>query len=319
MPANATRTMLRTGCALLLLLAASTAGAQATRTWVSGLGDDVNPCSRTAPCKTFAGAISKTAPGGIVNAVDSGAYGTVTITKAITIDGAGHQSGVLASGQNGIIVNIAATEADRRVVLRGLNIDGAGSGGAASTPRTTGLSGVRILAADSVLIEDVEIQNFLDNGIDVLVPGSVDVTVRNSSINRIEGPGVSVLALAGTAVVEIDSSVVNRSEYGVLAQARSRVRARELQVPGASIAAFAAQPAVGTLGEIVVDAGSASHGAIGMLAAGPGARITLDGVTVTGNEVGIAVTDGAVVASFGDNRIFDNALDGQPTEELGTQ
>ena len=45
---------------LLTLCVATMAQAQATRTWVSGVGDDVNPCSRTAPCKTFAGAISKT-------------------------------------------------------------------------------------------------------------------------------------------------------------------------------------------------------------------------------------------------------------------
>jgi hypothetical protein len=38
-----------------------------TRTWISAAGDDGFPCSRTAPCKTFAGAISKTAVNGIIN------------------------------------------------------------------------------------------------------------------------------------------------------------------------------------------------------------------------------------------------------------
>jgi len=36
----------------------------------SGVGDDANPCSRTAPCKTFAGAISKTAAAGEINCLD---------------------------------------------------------------------------------------------------------------------------------------------------------------------------------------------------------------------------------------------------------
>src|SRR6266852_5080360 len=77
---------------------ASMAQAQATRTWVSGVGDDVNPCSRTAPCKTFAGAISKTADGGEIDALDPGGFGTVTITKSITIDGGGTFGSILASG-----------------------------------------------------------------------------------------------------------------------------------------------------------------------------------------------------------------------------
>jgi hypothetical protein len=66
------------------------AQAQATRTWVSGVGDDANPCSRTAPCKTFAGAISKTAPCGEISVLDPGGFGAVTITKSITINGTGH-------------------------------------------------------------------------------------------------------------------------------------------------------------------------------------------------------------------------------------
>src|SRR6266850_7628292 len=88
--------------ALLFTLAfASLAQAQATRTWVSGVGDDANPCSRTAPCKTFAGAISKTATGGYINAIDPGGFGQVTITKSITIDGGGTHASILAAGVNG--------------------------------------------------------------------------------------------------------------------------------------------------------------------------------------------------------------------------
>src|SRR5437667_1735900 len=87
------------------LFFAGTAHAQATRTWVSGVGDDANPCSRTAPCKTFAGAISKTAPGGEINVLDPGGFGAVTITKSITISSEGFEAGVLVSGTNGIIIS----------------------------------------------------------------------------------------------------------------------------------------------------------------------------------------------------------------------
>ena len=107
---------------LMCFFFASPAFAQATRTWVSGMGDDANPCSRTAPCKTFAGAISKTAAGGEINVLDSGGFGAVTITKSITIDGAGALASILALNTNGIVIN----GANIVVNLRNLAINGAG-------------------------------------------------------------------------------------------------------------------------------------------------------------------------------------------------
>ena len=80
--------------AVSLLACTAPAAAQATRTWVSGTGDDANPCSRTAPCKTFAGAISKTAAGGEISVLDPGGFGAVTITKSISIVSEGQEAGV---------------------------------------------------------------------------------------------------------------------------------------------------------------------------------------------------------------------------------
>jgi hypothetical protein len=128
-------------------MASAPAHAQATRTWVSGVGDDVNPCSRTAPCKTFAGAISKTATGGIINCIDSAGFGTVTIGKNLTIDCRPFLGGVLATnGINGINVNGAGIT----VVLRGLDIEGVG----------TGAVGVNVLAAAAVHIQQCFIYGF---------------------------------------------------------------------------------------------------------------------------------------------------------------
>src|SRR6185295_8752846 len=111
--------------AVILAANASLLQAQATRTWVSGVGDDANPCSRTAPCKTFAGAISKTAAKGEINVLDPGGFGGVTITKSITISSEGFEAGVLVSGTNAVIVATgAATDV---VVLRGLDIEGLGT------------------------------------------------------------------------------------------------------------------------------------------------------------------------------------------------
>jgi pectate lyase len=120
------------------LLASAPAHAQATRTWVSGVGDDVNPCSRTAPCKTFAGAISKTAAGGEIDCLDPGGFGALTITKSITLDcgGGGIVGSILASAVNGINVNAAGGN----VIIRNLSINGAGT--------ALGIRGVNVLLSN---------------------------------------------------------------------------------------------------------------------------------------------------------------------------
>src|SRR5215813_51446 len=146
---------------LVICLWASAAQAQTTRTWVSGVGSDANPCSRTAPCKTFAGAISKTAAGGEIDVLDPGAYGAVTITKAITIDGGGGQvASILASGGiNGINVSAGASDV---VTLRNLRINGV-----EGTPSGGGLNGIRYLSGGGLHVEDCYIFGFTGDGINV--------------------------------------------------------------------------------------------------------------------------------------------------------
>src|SRR3954447_19627972 len=127
------RRIFKAGPALALVALALPASAmgQATRTWVSGVGDDANPCSRTAPCKTFAGAISKTANGGEINCLDPGGFGGVTIGKSLTIKCHYTEGGTLVSGTNGIVINATATD---KITLRGIDLNGAGgAAGAAPT------------------------------------------------------------------------------------------------------------------------------------------------------------------------------------------
>src|SRR5688500_11535540 len=108
-------TLALAGAMAALFSYAAPAQAQATRTWVSGVGDDVNPCSRTAPCKTFAGAISKTATNGEINCLDPGGFGAVNITKSITIDCKNTHGSILNSGTTGVIVNLAAADVRKTV------------------------------------------------------------------------------------------------------------------------------------------------------------------------------------------------------------
>jgi hypothetical protein len=144
---------------LAICLWSGAAHAQASRTWVSGVGDDANPCSRTAPCKTFAGAISKTAAGGEIDALDPGGYGTVTITKGITIDGGGGQvASALASGTNGIVVQAGPTSV---VTLRNLSVNGINGTGSG------GLNGIRYLSGAALHVEHCNIFGFTGDGINV--------------------------------------------------------------------------------------------------------------------------------------------------------
>src|SRR5437763_7713478 len=148
------------GLLVMSLAFTSLAHAQATRTWVSGVGDDLNPCSRTAPCKTFAGAISKTFINGEIDCLDPGGYGAVTITKSITLDCTGTFGSILTGAGNGIVINIpvGANDPFRTVRIRGLSINGTGASGTIGT--RIGLKGISILQASTVTVEDTVISDF---------------------------------------------------------------------------------------------------------------------------------------------------------------
>jgi len=187
-------------------LATAPAHAQATRTWVSGVGDDANPCSRTAPCKTWPGAISKTAAGGEIDALDPGGFGTVTITKSITLDGGGGQvASILSSpGVNGVNVSAAATDV---IILRNLRINGAG-----------GATGVAINTAARVIIEKCDIFGFATSGV-TAAPGSattVNVKIQETTINN-SAVGVSAKPTGGNTVnLSVDHSFLDNNTGGGL-------------------------------------------------------------------------------------------------------
>jgi hypothetical protein len=186
----------------ILLFGPATASAQATRTWVSGVGDDVNPCSRTAPCKTFAGAISKTAAAGEINCLDPGGFGSVTITKSMTIDCHAAIGGVLVAGTNGITVNLPAGS---YVTLKGLDINGSG-------PTANSQSGVNMVGGGSLTIEDCIIYGFQNptsgNGVNVNGLTSAHVLIENTRIrNNLVGVFIQPQSGVPNSVI-IERSVV---------------------------------------------------------------------------------------------------------------
>jgi hypothetical protein len=218
-----TRLALATVTGLLATL--SPAYAQATRTWVSGVGDDVNPCSRTAPCKTFAGAISKTAAGGEISALDPAGFGAVTITKAMTINGTGTLAGILAASSNGIIVNAGVNDV---VIIRNVSINGAGSG----------LDGIRYLGGKELLVEDVTIDGFTGDGIEVnLNTNGGNAHIRRTTITRCvtgikvaaTAPGAAVLALDAVSVDQVTGDAVDLTTGPVFSSIRNSSMTRNAQ------------------------------------------------------------------------------------------
>jgi hypothetical protein len=196
-------------CTIFILAISSLAQAQATRTWVSGVGDDLNPCSRTAPCKTYAGAISKTAKDGEISTLDPGGFGAVTITKSITINGGGGGAGygsILAALTTGVIVNITdAADVRKTVRLNWLDINGA----------STGIDGVRFIAGNALYVENTNIDGFTSDGIEVSGAGQPAVNnliLRNVSIRNCVTNGVNINANTTKAtVMSFDNVMITRS------------------------------------------------------------------------------------------------------------
>ena len=195
------------------ILALATVAQAQSRTWVSGVGDDLNPCSRTAPCKTFAGAINKTAKDGEISVLDPGGYGAVTITKSIYINGthgAGYGS-IISSLVNGVIINITdALDVRKAVRLRALDINGA----------STGINGISILSANNVWVEDSVIDGFTGDGtnsgmgIRLASAASCNLYVMDTVIHKVH-TGIRVTTSAGFAVANIRNSNIEGNTTGL--------------------------------------------------------------------------------------------------------
>ena len=273
------------------LAISSVAQAQATRTWVSGVGDDANPCSRTAPCKTFAGAISKTATCGEISVLDPGGFGAVTITKAITINGDGTLAGILAAGTNGIIVN-AATTSD--VIIRGISIDGA----------CTGLDGIRFLAGRHLRIENCTIYNFTDDGVDALynlVGGVGQLTIENTSISNVGDVAVRVAVTTGAITAQLDNVRINRAAIGFDVLAGSATIANSAISHVTNQAVVAENPAI-----VNASFCTLTNNGTGISAFNSGATIRFNNCNIFNNNVGVNVAAGATGDRFGSSAVFGN-------------
>lgn len=292
----------------LLALSVVSAEAQATRTWVSGVGDDANPCSRTAPCKTFAGAISKTAPKGEINALDPAGFGAVTITKSITIDGGAGIAGVLVSGTNAIVISAAATDVVR---LRNLDFNGLGAG----------LSAVLVNTVGAVEIENSQIYGFTKPAVNFAPSQAADskLILKDTVITGNTDFGILVAPTSGGhAAADIVGVTSSRNKAGVRAQDNAIV---EVVNSVFSANSNAGVTAVSTAAATAINVKTSvtSSNQIGVAANGASASVTMSNVAVYGNSGSGLSTSGGSIISFGNNQISNNGANGSPTQTLPQQ
>jgi hypothetical protein len=288
-------------CAVFIMALSSLAQAQATRTWVSGVGDDVNPCSRTAPCKTFAGAISKTARNGEINAIDPGGFGTLTITKSITVDGNGTHASTLASGTTGFTVNITdAADVRKTARIRNISIQGS----------DTGVHGVNIVAGLKVYIENCQIYGFQSAATSRAVRVSMAAGAANSQIYITDthiancASGIDATSAGGTALVMMDGLRLEGMTDAVTLGSNTGGTLRDSFVMGNS--------GVGVKltgnAAIAIERTEINHNGTG-ISPGAGTTTDLSNVGIIGNSTGIANLTGSV-KSHGNNSINLNSVPG---------
>lgn len=283
----------------LPLLASAPAHAQASRTWVSGVGDDANPCSRTAPCKTFAGAISKTAVNGEINCMDPGGFGAVTIVKSITIDCTAVLASILNAGTAGINIAITdPTDLRKTVRLRGLTIQGFDSG----------TIGIHILNAAAVWIDNVVITgNFSGTAMGIQDTRSTAgaLYINDTSVSHMGAAGIAIAGASGnTAVLANVTSEGNK--FGVAAGAGNRVTVSRSTLSGNSTAGVEADG--GTL--VVVDGSSITGNVIGVQSSSS-VRISNNNIAFNGTAISGAT------GTFGNNRFSGNSSAGTTPTPIG--
>ncbi len=295
--------------AFLVAASISLAHAQATRTWVSGVGDDANPCSRTAPCKTFAGAISKTAEGGEIDVLDPGGFGTVTITKAMTIDGT-HGSGfgsILNAGNiAGVIINVTSGTHvnDAVVILRSLYFQAA-----SQSPSGTGTSsnGINYLKADRVNVYDCHFENQGNSGIRMSLATTGSLFVEDCDFTNVV-TGITATTSSGTALVQANRISVQHSTSGVVLTGSAQGMVTESYF-GRNIGGSALQAGNGSTLDISHTKLVSNSNAINAVA---GSTVRVNECEIFDNTNGFTGTASSI-QSGGNNKVVGNTSNVTPT------
>lgn len=304
------------------LMISSSAQAQATRTWVSGVGDDVNPCSRTAPCKTYAGAISKTAVHGEISTLDPGGFGAVTITKSITIEGTQGQGygSILHSATTGVSIAFdnftAVGETQKSVRLRNLNINGSGGASAASS----GLRGIRISggaasAGSEVNVQDCIIDGSFGNpgrGIEDNRTGGGFLSITGTTIRNMAGSGLSTVTTTGGLKIVINGSQFMNCANGIAVGNNVKIGIYNSNISGNTSAGLFVEDLDGAGANTVMDVDHCivSNNGTGFNASTANSSIRISNTTASNNTTLFSAAGGGTVLSYGNNQSGGAAFGG---------
>jgi hypothetical protein len=286
--------------ALFFFPPATARAQEAMRTHVSGLGTDGNPCTAQAPCRSFQAALAQTRAGGQIYVLNSADYGPVTINKAVTITSEGAIAGVLATTGNAITINAGANDV---INLRGLDVDGGGSGGVGiqfNTGASLSIqksnvrgfnSGINFAPTGSstFFASDVFVSNNSSSGIMVAAAGSNPVI---SAVHRVtaSGNGAGILLSGMAAKVAITDTIANNNNYGIGAIAAS-VMVRNTTLIGNAIG----------------------------ISSQDGAVVSVTQATLTANGTGWQYTNGGQLQSYGNNNVIGNSTNGTTTSSIPMQ
>jgi Right handed beta helix region len=270
------------------------------RTWVSGVGDDANPCSRTAPCKTFAGAISKTEPGGVISVLDPGSFGSVTITKSITIEARGDLGSILALAPNGIVVQAGPSDV---VTLRGLSIEGA----------HLGSNGIDFLSGGKLIVDDTSINGMSGNGLIFEPNTAAKLFVYDSYFhNNLGGSGIRLSPQPGGSVnASIDGTRLTDNSVGLLATLGAKATLSDSVADGNNIGVHV--NAAGANTRVAIHDSSLTGNNQAVLSSGAKSTAILAGTSLANNAAGLVTQNTGKILSFGNNPISDS---GAPTGTL---
>jgi hypothetical protein len=272
-------TLVVAACALL---AATAASAAVKRTFVSGTtGDDANPCSIAAPCRTFGTAIAQTLPGGEVVVLDSAGYGGVTISQSVSIVAPrGIYAGVAVLSGDGITINAGPTDVVR---LRGLSLVGLG-----------GVNGIVATSVGLLDIANVEVSGFTNRGLDFAAPAA-QLTVADSAFSNNGGDGIHVQSAAGRITAIVRGSRFEQNVAAAVAFAANTAggifdSSMAGNFDGVSITSGASATIAGC--RIVGTGAPTTHG---IFADGAGTEVSVSGCAISGMYYGVISEVGAVV------------------------
>lgn len=307
------KTLVLTAALFVTIACGAHAQGQALRTFVTVAGSDANDCTFSTPCRTFAGAVPNTLPGGEITALDSGAYGVVTIDKALTLQAAPGAHVALGDGTATSVVMINAGAADV-IVLRHLHISRSGRSLRGIEFNSGGTAGsLHIESCVVTGFPSAGIRFFADDGCDA--NGCPELFVKDT-ITRNNGKGLHFFG----GYASLDHCRIEDNTTGVHVEVQSRLTIRDSVVAGNSLYGLKSE----VLAETTLENCAVTRNGTGIQASYINFPIEMFGrfyvsnTLIVGNTTGLSPGGGYII-SFRNNRLAANTTNGAFTSGIPQQ